>query len=98
MITAEITLNLIFGGGIAFMFWMLKMHMIKFDALRELVSRLNTSHEPVLVQVQRLEQRVDEHDSRITKLETILEIMGDIRSDISTIKTDIEVLKAKSEG
>jgi len=39
--------------------------------------------------------KVDELDIRVTRIETILAVLGDIKSDINIIKTDVEVIKSK---
>ena len=38
--------------------------------------------------------KVDELDVRVTRIETLLEVLGDIKSDINIIKTDVEVIKS----
>lgn len=45
--------------------------------------------------VKRNTMKVDKLESRVVKVETVLEIMGDIRNDIQSVKTDVEVIKAK---
>lgn len=38
--------------------------------------------------------KVDALEVRITRIETLLEVLGDIKSDINIIKTDVEVIKS----
>lgn len=45
--------------------------------------------------IKRYQIKVDELDNRVTKVETIMDLLGDIRSDLSAMKTDIEVIKTK---
>lgn len=45
--------------------------------------------------IKRYQTKVDDLDSRVTKVETIMGLLGDIRSDLSSMKTDIEVIKTK---
>ena len=45
--------------------------------------------------MRQLVMKVDDHEKRLVKVETILDILGDIREDIGTIKTDVEVLKSR---
>lgn len=39
--------------------------------------------------------KVDDHEKRLVKVETILVILGDIKEDIGVIRTDVEVLKSR---
>ena len=39
--------------------------------------------------------KVDDLETRVTKLETVMYMLGDIRSDIGQVKTDVEVIKAR---
>lgn len=41
--------------------------------------------------------KVDDLDIRVTKIETVLNMLGDIRKDLSSVKTDVEVIKTKVE-
>jgi flagellar biogenesis protein FliO len=46
-------------------------------------------------EVKRLITKVDDLNNRVTKVETILDVLGDIRDDINIIRTDVEVLKSR---
>ena len=39
--------------------------------------------------------KVDDHEKRLVKVETILVILGDIKEDIGVSRTDVEVLKSR---
>lgn len=39
--------------------------------------------------------KVNELDARVTKVETIIELLGDIKKDLHTVRTDVEVIKSK---
>ena len=45
--------------------------------------------------VKRYQTKVDELDTRMTKVETIMELLGDIQTNLNTVKTDVEVIKSK---
>lgn len=46
-------------------------------------------------QVKRYIIKVDDIENRVIKLETVMELLGDIRKDVSVIKMDVEVIKSK---
>ena len=39
-------------------------------------------------------QKVDDFEGRLTRVETVLDILGDIRNDLGAVKTDVEVIKS----
>lgn len=46
-------------------------------------------------QLKRYVTKVDALENRVIKIETILELLGDIKKDISQVKTDVEVIKTQ---
>lgn len=45
--------------------------------------------------IKRYQTKVDDLDTRVTKIETVMQLLGDIKSDLSSVRTDIEVIKVK---
>lgn len=40
---------------------------------------------------------IDELDTRVTKIETKLDVLGDISESLQHVRTDVEVIKSKVE-
>ncbi len=45
--------------------------------------------------IKRYQTKVDDLEHRVTKIETLMELLGDISKDIGTVKTDVAVIKSK---
>lgn len=45
--------------------------------------------------VKRYISKVDDIENRVIKLETVVDLLGDIRKELGLIKTDVEVIKSK---
>lgn len=45
--------------------------------------------------IKKYQAKVDELDNRVTRIETIISLLGDIKQEISGIKCDIAVIKNK---
>lgn len=43
-------------------------------------------------------KKLEEVDTRLVKVETKLDVLGDINNTLNTLRTDIEIIKAKLEG
>ncbi len=43
-------------------------------------------------------KKLEEVDTRLIKVETKLDVLGDINNTLNTLRTDIEIIKAKLEG
>lgn len=41
--------------------------------------------------------KVDDHAQRLTTIETRLSVLGDINQTLNSLRTDIEVIKARTE-
>lgn len=48
-------------------------------------------------QVKRYITKVDDIENRVIKLETVMCMLGDIRTEIGDIKSDVAVIKSKIE-
>ncbi len=46
-------------------------------------------------QIKRYITKVDNLENRVTKIETMMELLGDIKADVGGIKTDVEVIKSR---
>jgi len=42
-------------------------------------------------------KKLEEVDTRLTKVETKLDVLGDIYNTLSTLRTDVEIIKSKLE-
>ena len=42
--------------------------------------------------------KLEEVDLRLTKVETKLDVLGDIYNTLSTLRTDVEIIKSKLES
>lgn len=47
--------------------------------------------------IKRYIAKVDDLENRVVKIETVLDLLGDIKKDISCVKTDVEVIKSRLE-
>lgn len=45
--------------------------------------------------IKRYQTKVDDLESRVKTIETIMDLLGNIREDINQVKTDVEVIKSK---
>lgn len=43
-------------------------------------------------------KKLEEVDTRLVKVETKLDVLGDINNTLNTLRTDIEIIKAKLEA
>lgn len=43
--------------------------------------------------IKKYQSKVDELDNRVTRIETIITLLGDIKEEISNIKCDVAVIK-----
>lgn len=48
--------------------------------------------------VKRYQIKVDNLETRMTKVETIMDLLGDIKADLNTVKTDVEVIKSRLDS
>ena len=42
-------------------------------------------------------KKLEEVDTRLTKVETKLDVLGDINATLNALRTDVEIIKAKLE-
>ena len=42
-------------------------------------------------------EKLEELDTRLTKVETKLDVLGDINATLNRLRTDVEIIKAKLE-
>lgn len=42
--------------------------------------------------------KLEEVDTRLTKVETKLDVLGDINTTLNKLRTDVEIIKAKMES
>ena len=42
-------------------------------------------------------EKLEELDTRLTKVETKLDVLGDINATLNQLRTDVEIIKAKLE-
>ena len=49
----------------------------------------------ILYLIKKYQTKVDELESRVTRIETIISLLGDIKDEISNIKVDVAVIKNK---
>lgn len=48
--------------------------------------------------IKRYQGKVDSLETRMIKVETIMELLGDIKNDLNTVKTDVEVIKSRMDS
>jgi len=48
--------------------------------------------------IKRYQNKVDEMDNRLTKVETILTVLGDIKDDLAFLRTDVAVIKSRLDN